>query len=59
LFRSLTSSFIALCSVIPCRYAVAALAEYRPLVLQLGEEDVCVAAVASITKYAPHSIAPS
>lgn len=34
-----------------CRYAVAALAEYRPLVLQLGEEDVCVAAVASITRY--------
>lgn len=32
------------------RYAVAALAEYRPLVLQLGEEDVCAAAVASITR---------
>ena len=32
------------------RYAVAALAEYRPLVLQLGEEEVCSAAVASLTR---------
>ena len=34
------------------RYAIAGLAEYRPLVLQLGDEDVSQAAVTSITKYA-------
>ena len=32
------------------RYAVAALAEYRPLVLQLGEQDVCAAAVTSLVR---------
>lgn len=33
------------------RYAVAALAEYRPLVLQLGEQDVCAAAVTSLVRW--------
>jgi hypothetical protein len=32
------------------RYAVAALSEYRPIVLQLGEAGVCAAAVASMKR---------